>query len=401
MSQLAYEDLEIVGFDGSAVVECEAVLPVAKVKGEDQFFLLDAEYTDPAGMEVIDTELVNFSSHSEIEALARAGHLTLLPKPFPAFPNAVVAYVNREFLNIADVIPADSEKWQMLSEDLFVILDSAAAVEKLLDSWADRIMDNATLLLERFLAIDDLATEDRQLCAQAERFCELAICAASDGTLRARIHLRAGLAIMFSEIPERLDNFYRASVQPEFGNWSWDGFQERVQRLADILKLRGKYFLRETVTAKNEQIGQNASAIQAASLRPEDELDELMKLRAKTLRIDDRDMRYAECESIANQYRTSTPIPDGLYDDSAFIMSQGQRVRLTNEMIIPLKADPLIYYLADEGLIRSLEGPTMRPLIDTFQFLEAAEDLKGRCKTLGVVARRLLEKYSGKRKMRA
>jgi hypothetical protein len=292
MSRLAYKDLEIVGFDGTVLVECEPVLPIVRIKDSDRYFLLEAEHEDPSSAEDIDSESIDFSTRRKIESLAERGLLTLLREPFPAFANAVIAYVNREFLSLADVTIPDVVYSQPLTDDVFVMAGTNIAIEGLLDTWASRSMDQATLELEHFLV-----TKDKQFCARAEHLAELAICAASNSTLRARIYMRDGLAIMLSDLPERLDNFYRTSVHPEFKDWGWEGFQEQLRRLADVLKLRANYL----ASAPKEGA---AAASRPSAQGDSSELSELIKLSAATREIRDDRERYAEATA-------NIPVPAG------------------------------------------------------------------------------------------
>lgn len=369
MSILLYEDLEIAGFEGTVLVECELVLPVIRVKKDDLFFKLTTRLPDVSRIEGIDADSLIFSTRSEIEALANEGRVTLLTEPFPAFPKAVVAYVNNEFLRAANVEIPNFVKWQQLSDEVFVFCAPEDTAQQLLDEWATNTMDNATLLLERFFQ-----TQDKQLSAQAEHFTDLALCAATDVTLRARIYLRAGLAVMFSEPPERLDNLYQLSVRRKFPDWSWETFQERLRRLADILRIRVAYW--------------GASGSSSPSL-----LRDLLVFQ----QIDNLEERYLECQSMAQRYRERNLIPDEWIATVAYYIGTQQKIRLDNQTRTVLQGDTLFYYLAGVQFESNGYGDQAAeefPLMRNETYLRAAQEFLERSWLPGEAAYTALTKFS-------
>lgn len=217
MSRLAYEDLEIVGFDGTVLVECETVLPIARHKPSDQFFKLTTDNSHPdtdtplstQPLSELEVNLISFFSRDEIDAYIQEGRLTLLPEAVPAFAGAMVVYVNEEFLVAAGSQLPEPFYWQHLSPQTWVACGHQEVLEDLLNHWGTLLLGEATERLEQFFL-----ENDQELCSYAEHLTDLALCAANDLTLRSRIYLRSGLAVMLSDIPERLDNL---STQTEIG----------------------------------------------------------------------------------------------------------------------------------------------------------------------------------------
>src|SRR5688572_20215134 len=225
MSIINYEQLEIVGFEGTPIVECEMVLPVGRVVVDDVFFKFEGRRSNAFRAEGIDRNKIVFYSREEIQSLVEEGRVTILREPFAAMQTPLIAYVYDEFLQAAESRLPDSIPNQRLSEHIRVLCGRADALENLLDEWATRLMDNSTAMLERYFQEAQL-----EFSVEAERLTDLALCAATDVTLRARIYLRAGVAIMLSAQPERLDNLYEFSIRQQFPDWSWTSFKERLKR---------------------------------------------------------------------------------------------------------------------------------------------------------------------------
>lgn len=372
MSSLAFEDLEIVGFDGTVLVECEAVLPVARHKPTDLFFKLVAG----SDSQRLATEFISFSTKDEIEAYVKEGRLTLLPEPVAAFAGAVVVYVDENLLAAADIQLPDYIRWQQLMPHVWVGCSTQEVVEDLLDYWATRLMNEATLLLEEFFL-----ENNQKLCKRAEYLTDMALCAAEGATLRARIYLRAGVSIMFSDTPERLDNLYQLTVRHEFKDWTWETFQVRLRRLIDLLKDRA--------SIRRSRRKEDESSYKAI-------IDAALDARS----IQNIWERYAECESLAQLCREDKPIHPSKVDAVARVLSVSTQLRLDDQILEALAGDPLFYYLGD-----SIYDPTFRredrkdneyPLMNSEIYLKTAEDFLNKGLDPGQVARRAVERSSVK-----
>ena len=94
MSRFPYDEVEIVGFEGTVSAECGRALPIGRHKFTGRFFRLSGDDSE------IEQEVLY--TRDEIDSYVEESRLTLLPKPMPAFPEAVVIYVTEKFLNAAD-----------------------------------------------------------------------------------------------------------------------------------------------------------------------------------------------------------------------------------------------------------------------------------------------------------
>src|SRR5687768_12592326 len=73
-ASLGADDLEIVGFNGTPLVECGRALPVVRRKSSDRFFKLSVQSGGTPALECDRRQLQSFSNE---------GRLTLLARPIP------------------------------------------------------------------------------------------------------------------------------------------------------------------------------------------------------------------------------------------------------------------------------------------------------------------------------
>jgi hypothetical protein len=372
MSIINYEQLEIVGFEGTPLVECEMVLPVGRVVVDDVFFKFEGRHSNAFRAEGIDRNKIVFYSREEIQSLVEEGRVTILRETFAAMRTPLIAYVYDEFLQAAESRLPDSIPNQRLSEHIRVLCGRADALEHLLDEWATRLMDNSTAMLEGYFHEAQL-----EFSVEAERLTDLALCAATDVTLRARIYLRAGVAIMLSAQPERLDNLYEFSIRQQFPDWSWTSFKERLKRMVEILRMKAEFKLRE--------------------ISPPDNVPDLLPVSCVVSQIENPAERYAESQSMAESYRYTQLIPEEWIDRVAMMLVASPRIRLDNDIRKALQGDTLFYYLGDALFVKSehqrLNEPDKAPLLSAETYLKAAREFVQRNLDPGELASIALRKY--------
>jgi hypothetical protein len=230
-------EIEIVGFNGTMLIECGRALLVAQHKPSHRFFKLSLTNQNRA-----------FFTQQEIAAFNQTGRLTLLPKPMsaesiPGFPRAMAIYAKRELLDAAESnLPksflGEPFEWQPLSNDTWAACASVDALEQLMESWGRTVLEKADAVLVDYFTPPDPKRRNPELCTQADRLTELALGAAHKQELRHSIYLRSGIALLFSKTPERLMNLYDFVFRHEFKETTWEHFLESLRKLGDVLQTR-------------------------------------------------------------------------------------------------------------------------------------------------------------------
>jgi hypothetical protein len=321
-----YDELEIVGFDGRTRVPCARALPVVRNRHTNLFFKLSIRTQE--------SRSINYFSHSEIEAFAREGRLTLLPRPSEAFENAMLIYVKRELLDAAKVSLPVSLPWQDLDDNAWAACAPESEVNKLADGLGEALMARSTERLRSFFANGDEG--DR---GESERLARMALNAAVSETLRARVHIRYGVAARFSSSPERLDNIFDLIIAREFPTWTWESFLERLDRFASLLGGR-----------KAKAAG--ASAEEAVDLPlglPDDPAHITPELICEISRrimtdIQDHKEQLDACTEIARQFRVDYPTEPGKIEFVAEWLFHYGALTVDAQMLKVLVGEPVIFY---------------------------------------------------------
>jgi hypothetical protein len=396
MSATPYDEFEIVGFEGGIAVECETVLPIARHIKTDLF----AKYVAPlirsgtqssAGHHIepiprLPPNPAAMFTRAEADKIARQEGLTFLPEPVAAFEGAMVIYVTASLLDSVDEWLPPSMDWQILREGIWVACSHKSVVDELMNRWGEVLMNKATDLLERIIY-----THDRGLAANVEHLSDLALCVAGSETLRARIYLRSGLAITLSSTPERLDNLYQLIIRREFRDWTWDEYRKRLDRLAEILRLR--------ISLMKEP-----SRTEGARQTEERSFQDIAQLSSHLDGIEDIAERYAECEAIARRYREQHHITDDDINRVALVIRNSSKLRLDGKILRVLKGEPLFYYLSPDWFRHthhSASAEDLSPLIDSSTFIQTARNIIDMGLMPGILAERTLGRDSLGGRLRA
>lgn len=242
------DDLDIVGFIGSVLVDCARNQAVAQLRGTDKCFRLAASGEIKRNQQYYSSvELGNFSS---------LRMLTLLPKPVPGTLESMVVYVTRRFLEVFDYQgPEDlsgSFDWQRLSPDLdyqnetneslneknrlqegaWAASADRGVIEIEMNRWARRLI---RLAADKML--DYYAKHNSYLREEAEQIINMALYAARSRLLRAHAYVYYGAIIIESDTEDRLDRLFEKHIKSNF-DWTWETYQVRVRRLIDVLRIK-------------------------------------------------------------------------------------------------------------------------------------------------------------------
>jgi hypothetical protein len=325
-------------------------------------------------------------TRAEADKIARQEGLTFLPEPVAAFEGAMVIYVTASLLDSVDEWLPPSMDWQILREGIWVACSHKSVVDELMNRWGEVLMNKATDLLERIIY-----THDRGLAANVEHLSDLALCVAGSETLRARIYLRSGLAITLSSTPERLDNLYQLIIRREFRDWTWDEYRKRLDRLAEILRLR---------ISLMKEPGRTEGARQTE----ERSFQDIAQLSSHLDGIEDIAERYAECEAIARRYREQHHITDDDINRVALVIRNSSKLRLDGKILRVLKGEPLFYYLSPDWFRHthhSASAEDLSPLIDSSTFIQTARNIIDMGLMPGILAERTLGRDSLGGRLRA
>ncbi len=233
MNDRCEEQLEIVGFNGSPLVECGRALPVARRPSDSRYCILQSLREDSPP---------SWYSQDEADAYAASGRWTRFVDPIPlartcfsesdeaAERQLMVLFADEHMLDTADRLPRPEYYhdhrfiWLRLEgypETVQAACGSAEAVEQLLDDWAQG-------LLRRFDAMYHLGREPEYL----KRIADFALCAARSRTLRWKAYLR------YASVQEadRVRRMFESFAHREFPDTSWEAFLEEVTSVCDVLR---------------------------------------------------------------------------------------------------------------------------------------------------------------------
>jgi hypothetical protein len=232
MNQIGWDEIEIVGFNGAPLVECGRALPVARRNADGAHCVLDL--LRPGGE-------LNWYAEGEAKSYADAQRWTLFDNPInlpqscvaagekEAARQPMVVFVDDRLLDTADRVPHphlwknEYLIWRHLkgqSSSIQAACASDAAVETLLDDWADG-------LLKRFDAMFPIDREHQYVCHVAD----FTLCAARSRTLRWKAYVRYALVQEADRVRRTFDSF----TNQEFPDVPWDGFVRELESLRDVL----------------------------------------------------------------------------------------------------------------------------------------------------------------------
>ncbi len=235
MSTLKASEIEIVGFNGSPLVECGRSLPVAQRKSDGWSCVFNLSRT---------IEALIWHSPDEVASFADARQWTKLVTPV-SVPNDCIDPATEEITSQPMVIyfqqtlQGDSDcrlprgnrsvpnlKWELLSgsdSGYLAACAPEAAVEAVLNDWAE-------WLLKRF----DAMVGSRRDRADLKRIADFALCAARSRTLRWKSFLRYAA----TQEPEKVQRTFDWFIHPEFPQTTWDSFLGELKKLQDLCQAR-------------------------------------------------------------------------------------------------------------------------------------------------------------------
>jgi hypothetical protein len=233
MNDLRRDELKIVGFNGTPLVECGRALPVARRSSDGMHCVLQL----PA-----DGAPLAWYAENEAAAYTKAGRWTVFASPV-LVPRAcfsesgghvvrqpMVIFADEAMLDTADRLPHrhlyrdEYLIWRRLNghpDTTQAACGSAETVEQLLDDWA-------LGLLKRFDAMYHLGRDPAYL----KRIADFALCAAKSRPLRWRSYLRYASV----QDADRVRRTFESFIHREFPNVTWDAFLNEVKSLCDVLQ---------------------------------------------------------------------------------------------------------------------------------------------------------------------
>jgi hypothetical protein len=220
MSGSENADLEIVGFNGSPMVECGRALAVARRKSDGMHCVLGSAGDGAASAWYDEDEAVAFAAPRSCLPLADG---RLVRQPMMVFAaQALLDTVGRE------TWPAEFHGelllWRRLKQyddAIQAACGSAESVESLLDDWG-------TCLKRRYDAMYH-GGGDRAAC---KRVADFMLCAAKSRALRWQAHLRYAMV----QEPERLRPTFDAFTRNEFPDMPFEAYLAEIKDLDAVLK---------------------------------------------------------------------------------------------------------------------------------------------------------------------
>lgn len=225
-------DLEIIGFNGSPVVECGRALPIARRKPDGAHCVLE-----------LSAEQNPINWHSEREALAFAKNKQwtrfLEPVSVPEscrqretgqrVRQPMVVFADETLLRMAGALPRPTSHagepltWRHLEghkKQLQAACASEDCVRSLLNAWAESLLDYC-----------DAMFRQGSDAHYRKRIADFALCAALDRRLRWRAYLRYATA----QEPDRVRRTFDTFTQREFPNVEWSAFIKELSSFKDVL----------------------------------------------------------------------------------------------------------------------------------------------------------------------
>lgn len=238
MNGLRSDDLEIAGFNGSPLVECDYTLPVARRKSDGMYCVLES---------VEASATLAWHHEGEAAEFARAGRWTRLREPL-SFPRSCLSERDGRLVREPTVVYAahvvleeagrlewptafrgELFLWRRLEgydDSMQAACGSAETVEALLDEWATGLEQRFNVMYHEGRDMDSL-----------KRVADFMLCAAVSRPIRWQAYLRYAMA----QKPDRVRPTFDAFTRNEFPNVSWEGFLDHFKSLREVLKARSVY----------------------------------------------------------------------------------------------------------------------------------------------------------------
>lgn len=372
---LNYEDLEIFGFEAVVPeVECAAARVFVRVIESDSYFRLSRSIT---------ADSVRLLSRADISSMEEEGRITLLPSALDAMPDALALYVSQVFLDAAGTHLSDSllwsdHTWQRLGRDdrgLWVTCAPRVDVIDQMDRWAHLLMEKSTNLLAEYLADDK-----PEMAAQAQNLLDLALEAANDASLRERLQLRLGLALLPTDSVDEVFNLYRV-VAAENPAWTWSSYHQQIKALAELLRLRGS--LRSTLKSHMDDTLDGT----AEDISHKYALSLLKNVKEISEVVDGKEQLY-KAQAAADEHRETLPmdqVPNEYLETLVQYLRTQMSVPLSDRDILVLAGEPAFYLT---GVVKRLGEPNVS--VDCIEFGKAVEFCDDRKVRTGKISQALL-----------
>jgi len=224
--------LEIVGFNGTPLVECGRALPIARRKSDRMCCVFEISN----GMDKLqwchEEMAQEFASEQRWTLFRRSLNVPQScvnsAQDFTSQP--MVVYTNQRLLDYAD-LPLRADLWngeylnwkqlEGLPDDVLATCGSSEAMESLLNHWGRG-------LLNRFDAMFHLGREHNYLF----RIADFALCASLERSLRWKSYLRYTLV----QTPEKVKRTFDTFISREFRDVTWDAFIQARAELSAVLQ---------------------------------------------------------------------------------------------------------------------------------------------------------------------
>ena len=226
------EDVDIVGFNGTPLVECGRALPGVRRRSDGMHRVLELARAGGA---------LAWHDADEADAFVKAKRWTRFRESLPLPRSCVgqsdgslscqpmIAYASLPFLDtVGQVVwplqfQGQELTWHVLDGigDIRAACAPDAPVQALLEDWA-------MLLKPRFDAMHQ-GGSDR---ASLKKVADFMLCAARSRPLRWQAYLRFAAC----QEPERLRQTFDAFVRPEFPDATWQGYLDQIHSLLEVLR---------------------------------------------------------------------------------------------------------------------------------------------------------------------
>lgn len=337
-----YDELEIVGFDGTTRAVCGRYLPLVRHKPSDQFFKLSSRNETHQSRPVY--------TRDEVEHFNAQGRITSIPSPVPAFHGAMVIYTSRELFNSVERHKSSLD-WQEIESQGWVACTTEDKAERYLNSVAWVIMAKATEELLVFFA-----TQADEYQERAERLMKMARTAACEKTLKARVYVRYGLTLKFSKTPERLDNVYQLRISREFPNWTWETFQMRIMRLTEMLQ--------DQALTKNIKNKEQLDSVYMLTI--------INRSLSNLKPVDKTNMPH-QCRTVAETFRDLYPVQSEDIEEVGRKLFTTDRLRLDDNNLRVLAGEPIFYYLYSQKPL-DLKVDKPRPVLLSSDYIRSSTE---------------------------
>jgi hypothetical protein len=232
VTDISYEQLKIVAFDGAPRSSCAPVLPVVLWKARQCYFKQSTRATLVSPKRLY--------THSEYNSLLSRGLITELPEPhIGSFENALLVYASKTFLDELG-INRDNESLRrygihkrpwVVKNDVLVFCFDKDAAHIFLNRSAEYLSTKAETSLTKLMIYNNPVNS-----ARTEELLNLAFDAALDRDLRLELYVLDGVFKEETGNTKRLDAIFCELVKSEFPQQTWEEFLRRVRNLGSQMR---------------------------------------------------------------------------------------------------------------------------------------------------------------------